>query len=188
MIHLHLFPLLFWQNSFIYLFLNSDESIYEAKHKAIKFHSLPLKVSLLPFTASSNVQHFTLHGMLSSKASYNEPLQEPPSRLFASATGAFKPFYPTTQTRDLGFHPWIWAWKHTGEFQPQNLYWIHILFIFYPKVRKRESFKFKLHLEPWLLSWRALCTKGQDNPDEGRTPHCPPCGQAKTCPSLPTWK
>lgn len=115
-IHLHLFPWLFWQKSFIYLFLNSDESIYEAKHEAIKCHSLfllPLKVSLLPFTASSNVQHFSLYGMLSSKASYNVPLQEPPSRLFASAPGAFKPFYPTTQTRDLGFHPWFWAWKDT---------------------------------------------------------------------------
>lgn len=67
-VHLHLFPLLFWQNSFIYLFLNSDESISEAKREAIKFHSLyllPLKVSLLPFTASSNVQHLSLHGMLS---------------------------------------------------------------------------------------------------------------------------
>lgn len=26
----------------------------------------------------------------------------------------------------------------TCEFQPRNLYWIHILFIFYPKVRKKK--------------------------------------------------
>ena len=42
--------------------------------------------------------------------------------------------------RDLGFHPWIWAWKHsaTCEFQPLNLSWNHILLIFFSIEQERR--------------------------------------------------
>lgn len=140
---------------FHHFFLISDKIINEAIPEAIKFHH---QCSVL---------------LSSWDAVFQSELRctpaGAPSRLFASAPGAFKPFYPTTQMRDLGFHPWIWAWKHsaTCEFEPLNLNWIHILFIFKPESRKRRIPQ--VQAAAWattaILSWRALYTKWQDKPD-----------------------